>query len=73
MTNKFSIHEDKAFVSMDGDYGQGIVVFDPAALTDMQWERVADMHESDRSVYIVAVLQNDTTVIKDMEEDLDEV
>lgn len=73
MSNKFSIHEDMAYVSVDGNYGQGVVVFDPAALTDMQWERVTNMHDNDRAVYIVAILQNDTTVIEDMEADIDEV
>ena len=64
------IYEDKAFVSMDGDYGQGIVVFDPDALTDSQWENVTDMNANDRAVYIVAILNNDMDTIKDLEEDL---
>lgn len=68
-TDKFSIHEDMSFVSMDGDYGQGVVVFEPDALTDEQWERVMDMHDNDRAMYIVAVLQNDKETIKDMEDD----
>ena len=64
------IYEDKAFVSMDGDYGQGIVVFDPDALTDSQWENVTDMNANDRAVYIVAILNNDMDTIKDLEEEL---
>jgi len=64
------IYEDKAFVSMDGDYGQGIVVFDPDALTDQQWENVTDMNANDRAVYIVAILNNDMDTIKDLEEEL---
>lgn len=64
------IYEDKAFVSMDGDYGQGIVVFDPDALTDRQWENVTDMRDNDRAVYIVAILNNDMDTIKDLEEEL---
>lgn len=64
------IYEDKAFVSMDGDYGQGVVVFDPDALTDKQWENVTDMSDNDRAVYIVAILNNDMDTIKDLEEEL---
>ena len=64
------IYEDKAFVSMDGDYGQGVVVFDPDALTDRQWENVTDMKDNDRAVYIVAILNNDMDTIKDLEEEL---
>lgn len=64
------IYEDKAFVSMDGDYGQGIVIFDPDALTDRQWENVTDMNANDRAVYIVAILNNDMDTIKDLEEEL---
>ena len=64
------IYEEKAFVSMDGDYGQGIVVFDPDALTDRQWENVTDMNANDRAVYIVAILNNDMDTIKDLEEEL---
>ena len=62
------IYEDKAFVSMDGDYGQGVVVFEPDALTDRQWENVTDMSDNDRAVYIVAILNNDMDTIKDLEE-----
>lgn len=64
------IYEDKAFVSMDGDYGQGVVVFDPDALTDRQWENVTDMNANDRAMYIVAILNNDMDTIKDLEEEL---
>lgn len=64
------IYEDKAFVSMDGDYGQGVVVFDPGALTDRQWENVTDMSDNDRAVYIIAILNNDMDTIKDLEEEL---
>ena len=64
------IYEDKAFVSMDGEYGQGIVVFDPDALTDRQWENVTDMRDNDRAVYIVAILNNDMDTMKDLEEEL---
>lgn len=68
--DNYLIYEDKAFVTMDGDYGQGVVVFDPDALTDRQWENVTDMRDNDRAVYIVAILNNDMDTIKDLEEEL---
>jgi len=68
--DNYLIYEDKAFVTMDGDYGQGIVVFDPDALTDRQWENVTDMNANDRAVYIVAILQDDKDTIEDLEREL---
>ena len=68
--DNYLIYEDKAFVTMDGDYGQGVVVFEPDALTDRQWENVTDMRDNDRAVYIVAILNNDMDTIKDLEEEL---
>lgn len=68
--DNYLIYEDKAFVTMDGDYGQGVVVFDPDGLTDRQWENVTDMRDNDRAVYIVAILNNDMDTIKDLEEEL---
>ena len=68
--DNYLIYEDKAFVTMDGDYGQGVVVFDPDALTDNQWENVTDMRDNDREVYIVAILNNDMDTMKDLEEEL---
>lgn len=73
MSNKFNIHEDMAFVSMDGDYGQGIIVFDPDLLTEEQWDNMTELHDNDRAVYVAAILQNDTTVIEEIEADIDEV
>ena len=64
------IYEEKAFVSMDGDYGQGVVVFDPDALTDNQWEKVTDMHDKYRAMYVVAILQGDQDAIEGLEEEL---
>ena len=68
--DSYLIREDAAFVSMDGDYGQGIVVFEPDALTDEQWEKVTDMSDGDRAMYIVAILQDDKEVIEDLEREL---
>jgi len=67
--DSYLIREDAAWVSMDGEYGQGVVVFESDALTDEQWEKVSDMVAPDRPTYIVAVLQDDTDAIADIERD----
>ena len=68
--DSYLIREDAAYVSMDGNYGQGIVVFEPDLLTDEQWEKVTEMNDNDRPVYIVAILQDDKDTIEDLEREL---
>lgn len=68
--DSYLIREDAAWVSMDGEYGQGVVVFESDLLTDEQWEKVTDMSASDRPVYIVAILQDDKDTIEDLEREL---
>ena len=68
--DSYLIREDAAYVSMDGNYGQGVVVFEPDLLTDEQWEKVTDMNDNDRPVYIVAILQDDKDTIEDLEREL---
>ena len=63
------IFEDKAYVDMDGSYGQGVVVFDSDELTDEQWEKLTDMSDGDRAVYVVAIINGDEDAIKQIEED----
>ena len=60
------IHEDKAYVDMDGSYGQGVVVFDSDELTDEQWEKLTDMHPADRAVYVVAIINEDEDAINEV-------
>ena len=67
--DSYLIREDAAWVSMDGEYGQGVVVFESDLLTDEQWEKVTDMNDSDRPVYIVAILQDDKDTIADIEQE----
>ena len=67
--DNYLIREDSAFVSMDGEYGQGVVVFEPDLLTDQQWENVADMSSLDRAMYVVAILNGDEEAIKDIEKE----
>jgi len=67
--DSYLIREDAAWVSMDGEYGQGVVVFESDLLTDEQWEKVTDMSASDRPVYIVAILQDDKDTIADIEQE----
>ena len=64
------IREDAAWVGMDGEYGQGIVIFDADELTDMQWEHLTDMHAGDRAEYVVAIINGDDERVKEMEEEL---
>ena len=63
------IREDAAWVSMDGEYGQGVVLFDPDQLTDDQWEKLTEMHDGDRASYVVAILNGDEEAIKEIEEE----
>jgi hypothetical protein len=67
--DNYLIREDAAFVSMDGEYGHGVVVFEPDLLTDRQWENVADMSSLDRAMYVVAILNGDEQAIKDIEKE----
>ena len=62
----FEIHEDKAYVDMDGSYGQGVVVFDSDELNDDQWEKLTDMHPADRAVYVVAIINEDEDAINEV-------
>lgn len=63
------IFEDMAWVGMDGEYGQGVIVFDSEKLTDDQWEKLTEMHDGDRASYIVAILNGDEEAIKEIEEE----
>jgi hypothetical protein len=49
----------KAFVTADGDYGVGVVVFDEDDLTTDQWEDVSNLFELDRYDYVEAILNGD--------------
>lgn len=61
---------NKAYVTADGEYGQNVIVFEPDALTDMQWEMLTDMHPSDRAEYVVAIINGDEERVKEMEGEL---
>ena len=63
------IREDAAWVSMDGEYGQGVVLFDSDELTDEQWEKFTDLHAADRAVYVVAIINGDEEAVKQIEEE----
>lgn len=64
------IREDAAWVGMDGEYGQGVILFDSDELTDDQWEKLTDMHSGDRAEYVVAIINGDDERVKEMEEEL---
>ena len=63
------IREDAAWVSMDGEYGQGVVLFDSDELTDDQWEKLTEMSDGDRATYVVAILNGDEEAVKEIEEE----
>lgn len=48
------------YVTVDGDYGVGVLTFPPDKLTTEQWENLADLHDSDRYDYVVSVLRHES-------------
>lgn len=59
----------KGFVTIDGDYGIGVITFEEHELTQDQWEDLSEMIESDRYDYVEAILSGDTkTATKILEE-----
>ena len=70
--DSYLIRDDMAFVSADGDYGQGVIIFEPDLLTDEQWERVTDLHDSDRADYVSAILTGNEEAIAEFEKEWEE-
>ena len=51
---------DMAFVDGDGSYGVGaIAIFQPDRLTEEQWETLANLRDSERFEYVVAILDGE--------------
>ncbi|CAB4137576.1 hypothetical protein UFOVP325_50 [uncultured Caudovirales phage] len=49
-----------AYVDADGSYGVGaIAIFQPDRLTDEQWETLANLSDSERLEYVVAILDGE--------------
>jgi hypothetical protein len=49
-----------AYVDADGSYGVGaIAVFQPDSLTEEQWETLANLRDSERLEYVVAILDGE--------------
>jgi hypothetical protein len=50
------------FMSIDGEYGdaEDLITFDPARLSDSQWETVEGLGGFDRYRYVQAILDDDT-------------
>ena len=65
--DSYLIREDAAYVSPDGNYGQGVVVFESDILTDMQWERLTDMMDSDRFDYVKAIADGNNIAVCEIE------
>ena len=49
----------KAFVTLNGEYGVGVLAFDEHDLTQDQWEDVTNLFELDRYDYVEAILNGD--------------
>jgi hypothetical protein len=49
-----------AYVDADGSYGVGaIAIFQPDRLTEEQWETLANLRDSERLEYVVAILDGE--------------
>jgi hypothetical protein len=57
-----------AWVTEDGSYGDGnIIYFEPETLTDAQWERLTDMSDSDRILYVRAIMDDNNILVCEIE------
>jgi hypothetical protein len=65
--DKYLIREDAAYVSPDGNYGQGIIVFDPTLLNNNQWEMLTDMADRDRFDYVKAIADKNNVAVCEIE------
>jgi hypothetical protein len=60
MEIKDLVMPNMAFVDGDGSYGVGaIAIFQPDRLTDEQWETLANLRDSERLEYVVAILDGE--------------
>lgn len=51
---------EMAYVDADGSYGVGaIAIFQPDRLTEEQWETLANLRDSERLEYVVAILDGE--------------
>jgi hypothetical protein len=59
------------FVSIDGLYGsaEDILKFNHGALTEEQWLRMEQLHDTDKHRYVTAILDNDPDELAFFEED----
>jgi len=58
-----------AWVSTDGSYGgdDDIITFDGSKLTDMQWERLTDISDSDKYDYVKNILNGHDMNVREIE------
>ena len=56
--SSFTSAENTAFVAVSGEYGTGVITFDPSDLTEEEWDEVVSMHESDRFDYVAFILDS---------------
>ena len=65
--DSYLIRDDMAFVSADGEYGQGVIVFEPTLLNNNQWEMLTDMAARDRADYVAAILSRNNVAVCEIE------
>lgn len=58
---------NEAFVTIDGEYGVGVLTFPESALSDGQWDTMITLHSSDRFDYVKSILSNNESEIKRIE------
>ena len=58
-----------AWVATDGSYGgdDDIITFDGSKLTDMQWERLTDISDSDKYDYVKNILNGHDMNVREIE------
>lgn len=54
---KYAKWENKAYVSVNGDYGTGVLMFDPIDLDESEWEELGNLHDNDRLNYVEFLLK----------------
>jgi len=60
-----------AYIDAEGEFSAraSMTLFDPALLTDKQWENIDAMHREDRLDYALAIIHGDTVNANAIERD----
>lgn len=73
MASEAQLHTEWGWVTDLGEYNanNSVYVFNPELLNTEQWDTVGDLHESNRLVYIMAVVSKNQPVIDELEAELE--